>query len=372
MSHYDMPNGSTPEPSDDIPLDSAAYAEAAFAEVARQPFPDDIFTAPRLRWAVIGAAGMAQQMATSLSYAGRTLAGVWNRTHDKAVAFAEKNSIARVYDTLDELLADPDIDAVYITTPHATHSEFLQRVLSSGKHALCEKPLTLNSDECTRALATADAHGVQLVDATTILHMPLYRELIHRAMADEFGTINLAQISFGSYKAYDPTNHFYNLDRAGGAMLEIGVYALTMARLFMVSQPNDVTSIANATSTGVDVSSCIALRNAEMQLASISLSLHSKQPKRAVLSCDACYIEIMEYPRADHATIVWTADGRREIVRAGHMGYALCYEVADLEKAVAGDPTEQAMIAYTSDVMELMTKLHHDWGIIYPQERSHA
>lgn len=159
MSHYDMPNGSTPAPSDDIPLDSAAYAEAAFAEVARQPFPDDIFIAPRLGWAIIGAAGMAQQMAPFLSYAGRTLAGVWNRTHDKAVAFAEKNSIARVYDTLDELLADPDIDAVYITTPHATHSEFLQRVLSSGKHALCEKPLTLNSDECTRALATADAHG---------------------------------------------------------------------------------------------------------------------------------------------------------------------------------------------------------------------
>lgn len=59
-------------------------------------------------------------------------------------------------------------------------------------------------------------------------------------------------------------------------------------------------------------------------------------------------------------------------MRAGHMGYALCYEVADLEKAVAGDPTEQAMIAYTSDVMELMTKLHHDWDIIYPQECSHA
>lgn len=145
--------------------------------------------------------------------------------------------------------------------------------------------------------------------------MPLYRELIHRAMADEFGTINLAQISFGSYKAYDPTNHFYNLDRAGGVMLEIGVYALTMARLFMVSQPNDVTSIANAASTGVDVSSCIALRNAEMQLASISLSLHSKQPKRAVLSCDTCYIAIMEYPRVDHATIVWTAGGVRSCAR---------------------------------------------------------
>ena len=351
------------------PTDSASYAAAAFADAASKPFPADIYTAPQLRWAVIGAAAMAQQMATSLALGGRTFHGVWNRTHSKAVDFARRNNVERVYDTVDELLADPEVDAVYITTPHNKHIEFMRQVLAAGKHALCEKPITLNSTELAEARSLADAHGVQLIDATTILHMPLYREIIRRAMADEFGKMNLAQINFGSYKEYDPSNHFYNLDRAGGAMLEIGVYAVTMARLFMVSQPEDIVSIANACPTGADVTSGIVMRNPEMQMATLSITLHSKQPKRTVLSFDKCFIEVMEYPRADKATITWTEDGRREEVSAGDMAYALCYEVADLEKAVAGDQTERAMIEYTTQVMEIMTKLRHDWGVVYPEER---
>lgn len=350
------------------PTDSASHAAAAFAEVATKPFPSDIFTAPQLRWAVIGCGVMANQMAQSLALGGRTLSGVWNRTHAKAEAFAAERGVARVYDTLEELYADPDIDVIYITTPHNTHIQFLRGALSAGKHVLCEKSITLNSEELAEARAIADAHGVQLIDGTTILHMPLYREIIRRAMAGEFGQMNLAQVNFGSYKEYDPKARFYNRELAGGAMLDIGVYALTIARLFMVSQPVDVVSIANACATGVDVTSGIVMRNAEMQMATITLSMHSKQPKRCVLSFDECFIEVMEYPRADTATITWTADGRREEVHAGEMAYALCYEVADLERAVAGDETEAAMIEYASDVMDIMTRLRREWGIRYPEE----
>ncbi|MCG4849458.1 gfo/Idh/MocA family oxidoreductase, partial [Streptococcus gordonii] len=73
-------------------------------------------------------------------------------------------------------------------------------------------------------------------------------------------------------------------------------------------------------------------------------------------------------PRADHATIVWTADGRREEVHAGTEAYALCYEMADLEQAVAGDDSKRELLDYASDVMELMTKLRADWGVVYPEE----
>lgn len=151
-------------------------------------------------------------------------------------------------------------------------------------------------------------------------------------------------------------------------MLDIGVYALTMARMFMLSQPEDVVSIANACNTGVDVTSGIVMRNPDMQMAAISLTLHSKQPKRAVLSFENCYIEVMDYPRADRATIVWTATGEREEVHVGEEAYALAYEVADLEKAVAGDRVEDAMIVFAADVMDLMTQLRRTWRIYYPEE----
>ena len=219
------------------------------------------------------------------------------------------------------------------------------------------------------ARAIADEHNVVLMDATTVLHMPLYQELRRRMDAGEFGRMNLAQLNFGSYKEYgDLTNRFYNRNLAGGAMLDIGVYALSVMRLFMASQPAEVVSLGNTCETGVDVAGGIVCRNAEQQLGVVSLTLHSKQPKRSVISFDKCYIEVNEYPRADHATIVWTADGHREEVHAGTEAYALCYEMADLEQAVAGDDSKRELLDYASDVMELMTKLRADWGVVYPEE----
>ncbi len=352
------------------PLDAAAAATAAFASVQGKPFPDDVFTAPQLNWAVIGCGVIANQMAASLALAGRRLAGVVNRTRDKAVAFAEKYGVERVYDSCEELYADPSIDAIYITTPHNTHIRYLRDALAAGKHVLCEKSITLNSAELDEARAIADAHGVVLMDATTILHMPLYQELLRRASAGEFGRMNLAQLNFGSYKEYgDLTNRVYHPTLAGGAMRDIGGYARSRMRLCMASQPNEVVSLGNLCETGVDVAGGVVCRNEQGQLGVVSLTLHSKQPKRAVISFDKCYVEVTEYPRADTAAIVWTADGRRETVTAGEEAYALCYEMADLEAAVAGDESRRALLGYAADVMELMTRLRAEWGVVYPEER---
>lgn len=365
-----MSNQATAAAATPAPLDAAAAAKAAFAAVEGKPFPQDIFNAPQLRWAVVGCGVIANQMAQSLALAGRTLAGVQNRTRAKADSFAAAYGVERVYDTFEELCADPDIDAIYVTTPHNTHITYLRGALAAGKHVLCEKSITLNSAELTEARELAAANGVVLMDATTILHMPLYQQLARRAAAGEFGRMNLAQVSFGSYKEYgDLTNRFYNPKLAGGAMLDIGVYALSIMRLFMTSQPTEVVSLGNLASTGVDEAGGIVCRNAEGQLGVISLTLHSKQPKRAVISFDKCYIEVSEYPRADAATIVWTADGRREEVSAGTEAYALCYEMADLERAVAGDAQASALIDTASDVMDLMTGLRREWGVVYPEER---
>ncbi len=355
--------------SKQAPLDAAAAAKAAFASVEGKPFPGDIFTAPELRWAVIGCGVIANQMAQSLQLAGRTIAGVANRTKAKAEAFAQTYGIPKVYDSVEELYADPEIEAVYITTPHNTHIIYLRDALAAGKHVLCEKAITLNSAELDEAREIANEHHVVLMDATTVLHMPLYQKIRARMDAGDFGHMNLAQLNFGSFKEYgDLTNRFYNRNLAGGAMLDIGVYALSVMRLAMSSQPTEVVSLGNTCETGVDVAGGIVCRNAEQQLGVLSLTLHSKQPKRAVLSFDKCYIEIAEYPRADHATIVWTADGHKEEISAGVEAYALCYEMADLEAAVAGDEAKSALLDYASDVMELMTKLRADWGVVYPEE----
>ena len=133
------------------PRDAAAAAKTAFAEVAGEPFPADIYTAPQLSWAVIGCGVIANQMATSLALSGRRIHGVANRTREKAEAFAKRHGVEHVYDSVEELYQDPEVDAVYITTPHNTHIRYLRGALAAGKHVLCEKSITLNSEELDEA-----------------------------------------------------------------------------------------------------------------------------------------------------------------------------------------------------------------------------
>ena len=320
----------------------------------------------QLRWAVLGTGVIANEMARALQSMGRTLDAVGNRTYEKAAAFAEKYSVPKVYADYHEMFTDPDIDVIYLTTPHNTHMGFLEEALSHGKHVLCEKSITLNSRELERAMDLAREHNVVLAEAMTIYHMPLYQELTRRMESGALGRVNLIQLNFGSFKVYDMKNRFFNRSLAGGAMLDIGVYALSLARLFLESSPDQVKSFVRKAPTGVDESAAIAMANPQGQLVTAALSLHSKQPKRAVISCEKGYIEIMEYPRADEAVIVDAETGARETVRAGKTADALRYELEDMERAIlnGGD----MKLSRTADVMALMTALRREWGVTYPEE----
>lgn len=319
-----------------------------------------------LRWAVLGTGVIANQMAQALQSMGRTLDAVGNRTYDKAVAFAEKYGVSKVYNNCDEMFTDPDIDIIYITTPHNTHMGFLEKALCHKKHVLCEKSITLNSGELERAVKLAGENGVVLAEAMTIYHMPIYRTLRERISSGALGKVNLIQLNFGSYKDYDMKNRFFNRSLAGGAMLDIGVYALSLARMFLDSSPDQVKSFVRKAPTDVDESAAIAMANQEGQLVTAILSLHSKQPKRAVISCEKGYIEIMEYPRADEASIVDAETGERETVRAGRTADALRYELEDMEAAVRNG--NDMFLSYTTDVMKLMTGLRQEWDVTYPEE----
>ena len=102
-------------------------------------------------------------------------------------------------------------------------------------------------------------------------------------------------------------------------------------------------------------------------MATVTLSLHAKQPKRGMISFDKAYVELYEYPREEKAVITYTEDGRKEEITAGATADALVYEVEDMEKAIAGN-LEIMKLAYTEDVMRMMTRIRRDWGLTYPEE----
>lgn len=322
----------------------------------------------QMNWAVLGTGVIANEMAQALQKMGKRLYGVGNRTHWKAVDFAAKYGVEKVYDRMEDLFADPKVDIVYLTTPHNTHIRFLREALKNGKHVLCEKSITLNSGELEEAIGLARERGVILAEAMTIWHMPLYRKLRALLREGAFGRVQMLQINFGSFKEYDMENRFFNRNLAGGALLDIGVYALSLARSFLDSCPDQVKSLMKQAPTGVDEQAGILLMNPEGQMAGITLSLHSRQPKRAVLSCEKGYLEISDYPRADSAVFVDAVSGRRTQIEAGRTEDALLYEMQDMEAAVISGDDSAMNLSLTAEVMRLMTGLREEWGLRYPEE----
>lgn len=321
----------------------------------------------KYNWASLGTGVIANELAQALEALGGKLYSVANRTYDKGVAFAEKYGIEKVYQEIDEVFKDPEVDIIYISTPHNTHINFLRKALAAGKHVLCEKSITLNSEELAEAIQLAEENHVKLAEAMTIFHMPIYRKLSEIVESGKLGPLKVIQMNFGSYKEYDMTNRFFNRNLAGGALLDIGVYALSFVRWFMTSQPTEMVSQVKLAPTGVDEQAGILLTNAEGEMATVTLSLHAKQPKRGTIAYDKGYIELYEYPRGQKAVITYTEDGSQEIIKAGETAKALQYEVLDMEAAVAGE-NDYTYLNYSRDVMELMTQLRKDWGLTYPEE----
>lgn len=318
-------------------------------------------------WAILGTGTIGNEMAEALLAVHGELYGVSNRTIEKAEAFAGKYHVKKVFDSCDALLADPKVDIVYIATPHNSHFELMKKAIEAGKHVLCEKAITINSEQLRKIRRLAQENRVFAEEAMTIYHMPLYREIKKRIDLGDIGKVKLIQVNFGSCKEYDKNNRFFSKELAGGALLDIGVYALSFARYFMEEAPNQVLSTAQFFETGVDEQSGILLSNRKGQLAVTALTMRAKQPKRGVIAGEKGTIEIFNYPRADTAVLTCMADGKSEEIRVGSTEKALQYEIMDMEALLdKGTPGPES--GYTLDVMETMTELRRQWGLSYPFE----
>lgn len=321
-----------------------------------------------LNWAVLGVGVIANEMAQALSKMGKQLYAVGNRTHEKAVSFANKYGIKKVYDRVEDMFLDENVDIIYITSPHNTHYPFMNAALRHGKHILVEKSITLNSRELDEMTALAKENHLILAEAMTIWHMPLYKKLWDMVESGELGKVQMITVNFGSFKEYNMKNRFFNMNLAGGALLDIGVYALSIVRSFMKDTPKMVSSQWLPSPTGSDEQATILLKNTDSQMAAVALSMHSKQPKRAMISCEKGYIEIMEFPRASKAVLVDAETGEKKEYVAGETENALYYEMTDMEEAVRRGDNSIMKLSFSQDVMNIMTNLRKDWGMQYPGE----
>lgn len=321
----------------------------------------------KLNWGILGTGLIAHEMAAALQAVNGGIYAVCGTSLEKAEKFAQECGAEKAYGSAGEMLLDENVDIVYIATPHNSHYEWMLQSLKAGRHVFCEKSITVNSRQLEECVKLAEEKGLVICDGTTLLHMPLYKKLKQMISDGVIGDVKMIQVNFGSCKEYDVNNRFFSKDLAGGALLDIGVYAVTFARYFMKSRPDTVLTTANYFETGVDETSGILLKNPDGEMAVVALTMRAKQPKRGVIAGEKGFIEISSYPRADRAVITFTSDGHTEVIEEGESASALQYEVQDMQDYVrSGNGAEN--LQTVRDVMQTLTAVRNQWGLIYPFE----
>lgn len=313
----------------------------------------------KYQWGIIGLGNIAHEFAEHFDQETSELAAVASRTMDKAEAFAQRYHIPKAYGNYQEMLNDQEIDIIYIAVPNRQHSQHIMEALAANKHVLCEKAITMNKKELTEAMKLAEEKNLVLAEAMTIFNMPLYQQLRSLIDTNKLGALKMIQAPFGSYKDPDPTNRFFNPELAGGALLDIGTYAVSFARFFLSSQPEVIASTMVPFETGVDEQSVTILRNKENELATISLTFQAKIPKVGIVAFEEGYITITDYPRADRAEIIFN-DGTKEWIESGSTAQAMNYEIENMVKTIKGELPNRSLFL-THDVIEILDGMQKLW-----------
>lgn len=318
----------------------------------------------QVKWGIIGTGNIAGSFAESFETEYGILQAVGSRTIEKAEAFAKKHDIPKAL-TNAELIDSPNVDIVYIATPHHLHFETIMAALEAGKHVVAEKPITVRADQLKEARVLADKKELYLLEAMTIHYMPLYHELGEWLESLDLGPLKYIQVNFGSFKPepHEADTYFFDKSLAGGALFDIGVYALNFARWFMSCKPTEIESFGQMHETGVDETSVTILRNDAGEMASVNLTFRAKQPKAGMVVFENGYLVIDDYPAATRA-VVTGPNGEQAELEIGDGSKRLTYESHAISKMIV-EGAENHFIDLTTDVIEIMDEIRRQWGLTY-------
>ncbi|RZM78926.1 Gfo/Idh/MocA family protein [Leptolyngbya iicbica] len=237
-----------------------------------------------VRWGILGTGWIAGQFAKDLRRVpGATLVGVASRSQQKAEQFAQSFPGCRAYASYQDLVQAPDIDVVYVATPHIRHSEDCLLALHAGKSVLCEKPFTINRPQAEEIFAIAKANNLFCMEAMWMRFIPLMQEARRMVQQGELGKIRFITADFGYPVGFSAENRLFNLELGGGSLLDRGCYALSLA-VYLLGQPEQITGLAHIGPTGVDEQCSMTLRYANGALAQLAATVQTHSTNQAVIA----------------------------------------------------------------------------------------
>ncbi len=267
-----------------------------------------------IKWGIVGAGKIANKFAEAIkNVEGAHLTSVASRNEERGREFAHRHNIKNIFVGYEEMAKSDLVDAVYIATPHPMHKPCAKIFLNAKKHVLCEKPVCVNAKEAIELTECATQNGVFLMEAMWTRFLPAIREAVLIANSGEIGEIRGVSADFCYSLGYDKKIKVYCNDLAGGSLLDVGVYGLNFAAIFLGDNVEDICSIADV-SYGVDCHTNILMKYANGSIASVSSALNVKKPATGCIFGTKGYITLPQFYGAQEI-IVNVNNNEKRIVR---------------------------------------------------------
>ncbi|MEN8174013.1 MAG: Gfo/Idh/MocA family oxidoreductase, partial [Chloroflexota bacterium] len=281
-----------------------------------------------INWGILGPGIISTDFAQGLeAVPDAKIVAVGSRDLDRAKSFANTFNVPNAYGSYQALAADPDVDIIYIGTPHNVHKDHTLLSLNAGKHVLCEKPFAINAAEAEEMIATAREKGLFLMEAMWSRYLPVLVKVRQLIAEEAIGKIRMVQADFGFRTDVDPEGRLFNPELGGGALLDAGIYPLSLAHMIL-GTPDRITSMADLGSTGVDEQTAFILGYDSGEMAVLSAAIRTNTPQEAAIFGTDGWIRIdRTWFISDALTL--KSNGQEEIIPCPLVGNGLNYEAVE-------------------------------------------
>ena len=323
-----------------------------------------------IRWGILGTGWIANEFASALvQVPGAELHAIGSRSVPSAERFGGQYGIPRRYPSYEALVQDPDIDVVYVATPNPLHRDHALLCLDSGKAVLCEKPFALNAQQAEEIIRTARHQELFLMEAMWSRFFPLMAKV--RALVDggAIGSVQMLVADLCIRFEFDPADRRYAPGLGGGALLDLGVYTLSLASMIM-GPPSRITAQAHLGATGVDEQAGIVLGYGQGQLSVLHCSLRVDSPVEASLLGTEGRIRLHPWwIRPDRLTLGVTGQGETTI-EVPFEGNGYQFEALEVMDCLRRGRLESELMPLeeTLSIMRTMDAIRTQWGLAYPGE----
>ena len=294
---------------------------------------------------------------------------VASRNLERAEEFARDFGFEKVYDSYEAMLRDPELELVYITTPHSHHYAQMMLCLEHGKHVICEKAFTLNADQARKIREFASRKGLYVAEAIWTRYMPS-RKMIDEIIASGIiGSVNTLTANLSYNIAYK--ERIMEPALAGGALLDIGIYGLNFALMHFGSDIERMESTVKLTDTGVDAMETITIFYKDGRMAVLTHSIYCRSDRKGIIHGENGYIVVENINNPQSVAVYDSGDNLLAFHKVPQQISGYEYEFREAVRCIREGKQEADSMPMetTVQVMEIMDSLRKTWGVVYPQEQ---